>query len=127
LSIISNNSLTNLSAIENLDHTTITNLIIRYNNNLSVCDVTSICNYLAAGGTATISDNAFGCATQSEVENLCMDGPVCPPGSVVISTQQEIDDFPSNYPDCTVINGDLSISEGFTDPITNLNSMVWKI
>ena len=117
-------TVTSLAGIANIDHTTITNLIISGNGpGLSTCDVTSICNYLAAGGPASISGNAFGCATQSEVENLCMGGPVCPPGSITISTQQEIDDFAINYPGCTVINGDLTITEGFTDPIMNLNGL----
>ncbi len=117
-------SLTSLAGIANIDHTTITNLIISGNGpGLSTCDVTSICNYLAAGGSATISGNATGCNTQAEVENLCMGAPVCPPGSVTISTQQQVDDFSINYPGCTVISGDLTIFEGFTDPIMNLNGL----
>ncbi len=43
----------------------------------------------------------------------------CPPVSVDLSTQQEVDDFPILYPDCTHILGNVSISSG----ITNLNGL----
>jgi hypothetical protein len=34
----------------------------------------------------------------------------CPPGDIIFTTQQEIDDFPTNYPGCTVINGNVTVS-----------------
>jgi hypothetical protein len=45
---------------------------------------------------------------------------VCPNGHVILSSQQEIDAFPSTYPLCTEIAGDLTISGA---DITNLHGL----
>ena len=44
----------------------------------------------------------------------------CPSGNIQFSTQQEIDDFPINYPNCNIISGNLNISG---DDIFNLNGL----
>ena len=44
----------------------------------------------------------------------------CLPNGIQFHTQMEIDSFQSNYPNCTVIQGDVSIS-GWS--ITNLNGL----
>jgi len=41
------------------------------NSALEICDVESICFFLENGGPATISNNATGCNSQSEVEDSC--------------------------------------------------------
>lgn len=43
----------------------------------------------------------------------------CPTGNVVLSTQQQVNDFAANYPTCTQISGDLVI--GFAAGSTNSN------
>ncbi|MEZ4896219.1 MAG: T9SS type A sorting domain-containing protein [Saprospiraceae bacterium] len=45
----------------------------------------------------------------------------CLPGGVVFETQSQIDNFPANYPGCSIIQGDLSISDG--QDILNLNGL----
>src|SRR5690606_24642281 len=45
----------------------------------------------------------------------------CPPGNVYFTTQAEVDNFAVNYPNCTVINGNLDI-QGFSS-ITNLSGL----
>ena len=39
----------------------------------------------------------------------------CPPGHVQFNSQSEVDQFIIDYPNCTVISGDLYISGGITD------------
>ena len=71
-----NNDLTSLHGLDNIDHTTITNLTIESNPLLSLCDVQSICDYLAVpSNPATISGNATGCASRVEVEAACVMAP----------------------------------------------------
>ncbi|MBI5917160.1 MAG: T9SS type A sorting domain-containing protein [Bacteroidetes bacterium] len=73
LSIASNEALTSLNGLQNISPTSLTNLVITFNPLLSTCEVQSICDYLAIpGSTATINDNAMGCATRVEVEAACL-------------------------------------------------------
>jgi hypothetical protein len=44
----------------------------------------------------------------------------CLPQGITFSTQTEIDNFPTNYPDCTHIQGEVKISGEY---ITNLNGL----
>ncbi len=68
-----NPSLTNLSGIDNINSQTITNLYISHNSSLSMCEVKSICDYLAnPNGIIDINNNATGCNTQNEVEEACL-------------------------------------------------------
>jgi len=47
----------------------------------------------------------------------------CPPESITLSTQQEIDDFVVNYPGCTEILVNLNIEESNSGDITSLNGL----
>lgn len=47
------------------------NLKIEWNNQLSFCSSTPICNYLASGGEAIIQGNATGCETAEEILASC--------------------------------------------------------
>ena len=47
----------------------------------------------------------------------------CLPGGMTFSTQQQIDDFATNYPNCTEIEGNVLIEESIYDDITNLNGL----
>ncbi len=71
---IRNNAvLTSLTSLESLDATTIADLTIEDNPQLSTCAIESICDYLGVeANTANISGNATGCATREEVETACM-------------------------------------------------------
>ena len=78
LSIESNTALTSLTGLENLNPATITELYLLNSGVLSLCDVPSICDYLAIPtNPATITGNAIGCATRQEVENACNPIPFC--------------------------------------------------
>jgi len=71
LHIDSNPSLTSLAGIDNIDYTSITFLSLRSDNQLTTCDVLSICDYLNNGGSATILGNATNCNSIAEVEESC--------------------------------------------------------
>ena len=74
--IISNNqSLINLSGLENLEASSIIDLTIVNNPTLSECSVQSICEYLVSpNGTVSIANNASGCESSEEVEAACLVG-----------------------------------------------------
>jgi len=70
--ITDNLALTSLTGLDNIDPNSIINLNIKHNISLSVCEVKSVCDYLASpGGIITIDTNAIGCNTQLEVETAC--------------------------------------------------------
>jgi hypothetical protein len=72
LIITYNNALTSLTGLDNIDAATITDLTICNNNNLSTCEIHSICDYLVnPHGIIYIVGNADGCSSQQEVEAAC--------------------------------------------------------
>jgi len=117
--ISGNLSLTSLAGLESVNPNLLTNIDISSNGSLSVCDLPNICDYLSAGNAATISGNATGCATRPEVEAACAPGP-CPSGNITLSTQQEVDDFPSNYPTCTVMPYSITVEGNDINSLTGL-------
>ncbi len=72
ISFYNNAALTSLSGLENIDAGTISGLSIQHNLNLSECATRSICDYLASpDAEISISDNAEGCNSVSQVEEEC--------------------------------------------------------
>lgn len=72
LDIISNDLLTSLDGIQNIDTSSIENIFIGVNSNLSECNVLSICNYLISPtGIISINNNAPGCNSEEEVIDAC--------------------------------------------------------
>lgn len=68
-----NPSLTNLYGLQNINPNIIGNVYIGYNNSLSTCDISSICEYLATTtNTVEIVNNATGCNSPYEVEAACL-------------------------------------------------------
>jgi len=109
--------------LQNINPNSITDLGIYSNSILSECDVQSICAYLVnPGGTIEIYDNASGCNTQQQVEDDCEDN--CLPEGIEFETQAEIDNFQTNYPGCTEIEGDVTIGMFMiSSNITNLDGL----
>jgi hypothetical protein len=67
-----NNSLISLTGLENIEAGSISNLFISSNGLLSICNVQSICDYLASpNGTIHFWGNAPGCNSPEEVDSLC--------------------------------------------------------
>jgi hypothetical protein len=68
-----NELLFTLSGLDQIDHTTISELTIVSSPNLSMCAVASICNYLSAqSGPAFIWENGIGCDAIQQVQELCV-------------------------------------------------------
>ncbi len=72
LQIMQNYALTNLAGLDNINAASINYLVITQNNLLSSCEVKSVCDYLSnPSGNISIFDNAPGCSSQAEVEEVC--------------------------------------------------------
>lgn len=71
--ILENNAaLTSLNGLGNINPASLTYLLLINSQNLSVCDVESICTYLSdPANEAFIEGNATGCSTRPEVEMAC--------------------------------------------------------
>jgi hypothetical protein len=125
LIIQSNDALTTLSGLDNIDATSIEGLYISENNSLSTCEMQNVCDYLASpNGTVAIYNNANGCNNPPEVANACgITLPCLPFGNYYLFTQADIDNFQSNYPDCTQLEGDVRIGALWGTDITNLNGL----
>lgn len=125
--IFGNASLTSLNGLDNIDHTTLGNMFIQSNPNLAICEVQSICDYLnIPTNPATISANATGCATRAEVETACNPSSQCLPGGITFSSQSDLNNFSTNYPGCTNIQGDVTIRGADINnlsPLSSLNSI----
>ncbi len=118
LHIENNQSLTDISGIENINAGTISVLNINNNISLSTCNVKSICDYLGTPNAIVfIHDNASGCNTPEEIEEACSS---CLPEGIIFTTQEQIDNFQTDYPGCTEIEGNVIIEES---DIINLNGL----
>jgi len=114
-----NAALTSLTGLDNIDAGSISEIIIKENPVLSICDVKSICDYLSAPtGEIDIYKNAPGCDNQGEVQDACA---VCLPEGISFSSQEQIDSFQINYPHCTEIEGDVEISGNDITDLSGLN------
>jgi hypothetical protein len=73
VSITNNNSLSNIAGIANIVPQTVSYLDISHNPLLSVCEVQSVCDYIANSyGIAEITDNAEGCDSLVQVQRACL-------------------------------------------------------
>ncbi|MCF8369977.1 MAG: T9SS type A sorting domain-containing protein [Bacteroidales bacterium] len=120
---ISNNfSLTDISAISNINPSSITNLGISDNTILSTCNVQNICDYLASpNGVVSIFKNAPGCKNPHEVANSCGLAMSCLPyGDYHFYSQNDVDSFTIYYPNCHNLKGNVYIRP---NSIWNLDSL----
>lgn len=100
-----------MSGLDGISASSITTLLVFDNYSLSTCEVQSICDYLEApGGMVSIYNNATGCNSPAEVMEACNAAYGCLAGGITFSTQAEIDQFQTNYPGCTEIQGDVTIN-----------------
>ncbi|WP_334124139.1 T9SS type A sorting domain-containing protein [Empedobacter brevis] len=132
LIIRNNDMLEALWGLDNLNPKKISKLIVSSSQNLSMCNVPSICKYVSAFGSQyELSGNATGCNSFDEEMFACRDWgmlPECPEPVEDLSTgeyslnfnsQEEINHFKIQFPDCTQIN-DLVRIEGINSNITDL-------
>ena len=71
LEITGNDLLTDISALSNLPYSNISDLSIYENDELSFCNINSICNYLLTGGTGTVGLNNYNCESIEEIKYVC--------------------------------------------------------
>jgi photosystem II stability/assembly factor-like uncharacterized protein len=118
-----NPSLISLAGLDNINANTLAYVAIGLNSSLSTCEVQSICAYLAAPNAyIAISDNAPGCNSPEEVEAACEQH--CLPEGITFTSQEQIDNFQTNYPGCTEIEGTVNIGDWMSGSnITNLNGL----
>ena len=131
LHISGNDALTSLSEIQNINpntiqsqYSSIKDLSIYDNPNLSECAVQSICDFLGQSvKTKDIHDNMTGCKSVEEIIDAC--SPHCLSNGITFTSQQQIDDFSSNFSWCSVIDGDVIIGSDWpgNSSITNLDSL----
>lgn len=129
VSIKNNNLLNDISALDDVDLTSLYSLNIWFNPNLSTCDLNSICEYIDIDGDISIFDNNIGCNWLSEIVVACCanDTIWCPeemescyPDGLSLTSQLEVDLFPVVNPGCKIIGGNLSINGS---DITHLDSL----
>ncbi|MEI8048468.1 MAG: T9SS type A sorting domain-containing protein, partial [Bacteroidota bacterium] len=73
VSISNNSSLANIAGIANILPQSVSYLDISHNPLLSVCEVHSVCDYIANSyGIAEITDNAEGCDSLVQVQRACL-------------------------------------------------------
>ncbi len=115
------NNLTDISALGNINNAVVEYIVISNNSNLSSCAINTVCNKLAVNSSwVTITGNATGCESIAVVETACNP---CPTGNVTLTTQAEVDAFVAQYPNCTQIDGNLTISGGTVNNLSGLNNI----
>jgi len=122
LSVIDNPSIVTISSFDNLSYIG-GSLTIRDNPLLCSCDLLSICTYLSApNGEVNIYNNGPGCNSPPEIANNCgFTMPCLPYGNYYFFTQDDIDEFLTNYPGCAQLEGDATITGS---NINNLNGLL---
>ncbi|TXI85783.1 MAG: T9SS type A sorting domain-containing protein [Crocinitomicaceae bacterium] len=72
IQLTNNPSLTSISGLNGVDVNTITSVNIQNNSSLATCNENWICDYLGSSSpNATISNNATGCNSDTEVSSTC--------------------------------------------------------
>ena len=123
INIDMNYGLINLSGLDNINAGSITDLRIVNNTSLTNCEVQSICDYLISpNGVVEIYRNAQGCDSPPDIANACgIALPCLPFGNYHFRNQAVIDNFQSDYPNCTELAGDVIIAG--INSITNVDGL----
>lgn len=120
LNIISNDSLLDISSLSQA--TFEYEIQIKNNSLLSVCGYSPICNLINENtNSISIENNAFGCNSEAEVLASCSN--TCPEFAITLSSQAEVDAFAINYPNCTNLVNDLTISGDDISDLTGLEML----
>ncbi|WP_273567185.1 DUF7619 domain-containing protein [Maribacter halichondriae] len=100
--VVENNpKITSLNGLEKIDGLSLTNLMIKDNATLSYCSVASVCNFMAKNiDTAIFENNTGDCSSEFDVMMRC--NSLCPDQIILLKSQADVDNFKTNYPNCTV-------------------------
>lgn len=130
LQIENNDALTTISGLQNIQpssinspFTSIDDILIIGNSQLTQCSMTSICGALLLPNTTTTIQNngGNGCNSQQEIEDVC--NGACPT-DIVLNRQSDVDNFATNYPDCIPrVSGNLTIRGSLITDLSPLSSL----
>jgi hypothetical protein len=126
LAILYNDSLTSLYGLENIITDSLLGLSIHENSLLSICDLDNICNYLSdPSGSVNIYSNASGCNNPPEVASACGIAISCLPyGNYYFFSQNDIDNFQYYFPNCTALEGDVTIKGNDISTLNGLEQVI---
>lgn len=118
INIQGNTELTSLAGLDNIDPNSINNVVLESSQNLSTCNILSICTYLSFfGSNYSISGNATGCNSQEEIIEACEEIlPTCPTGDLSFTSQEEVNHFLVQYPNCTILPGNVYLGYEWEGP-----------
>lgn|GEM_PF-556839 len=119
LFIINNESLTDISGLENIVYSSMSHVQISDNTALSECSIISICRYISYGGTTLIYNNGVMCNSANDVLDNCT---ICPTGNITLKTQEEVDEYAVLYPGCKIVQHSITV-QGLND-ITNVHGLI---
>src|SRR5690606_3661950 len=107
INISGNQNLTNISGLQNADISNVSFIEISNNTSLSICSISSFCEYLSnQNNDRYIYDNAPGCEDSDAIENQCF------AGDCDSYTIWKGDYWSKGEPDATkrvIVRGDLSL------------------
>lgn len=105
IDITENTQLNDISALENIDYTSISDLRIIGNAQLSVCNLENLCSYFADfSKPRTVAENAIGCENMNVIYAACsIVPPTCPLEPIEFASQADIDNYALLYPECTAL------------------------
>ncbi|MDZ4707091.1 MAG: T9SS type A sorting domain-containing protein [Saprospiraceae bacterium] len=115
-----NDQLTSLTGLGQIQFVSLLALFIENNPLLSFCNVAAVCNFLIASDDVIIRFNAPGCANLAQASAACGIYS-CVESGIVFSSQEQVDHFPTDYPGCNRILGDVTIAG---PDIENLDSLI---
>ena len=106
LGIVENHQLRSLKGLDNIEASSIADLWIGGNDSLSICEVKSICDYLAdPNGYILIDSNNVGCNNQEEVELACESAYINE-----VNFVKQLSTFPNPFTTTTTIEYELTES-----------------
>src|SRR5690606_15355628 len=122
--ITENETLNDISGLVNIGHSSIIGIYIIDNPSLSVCNIENLCNAFADFNVyREVYGNAEGCESMNAVYVACeIEGPLCPLVPIDFYSQEDIDDFGVNYPNCTELPFSLYIYAEDMSNITDISA-----
>jgi len=124
IEIRNNDVLSSLTGIDDLFSIASYRISITNNPNLTVCGVPSLCRYAYDGLSFGLGGNGAGCNNRTEITDNCtVPFYPCLPDGVTFTSQEQIDNFKINYPNCWDIGGTVTITSPEVNNVIGLNQV----
>ena len=118
---ITNTGINSLEGFSNVNPDSLDYLILHSNYDLEICNYDNICTFMSNNDNYEIYNNAGFCEDDEMVLYTC--NTACPLVALTLTTQTEVDEFVSTYPNCEHLLAALTINSEEEDPILNLDSL----